>query len=359
MAGSCLATYLLMISALWHPEDSLLTLSITALVTIELTLLLMRALDPTITLLASTRIGQNILTLLLSLMLGFFSLYIGRLVINYSLGYWHIDLSSEVVHLYYHALLPVFAISLGLNLIGFIIAYFFTTDKLTDLSYALTFAGTTLLLYVRGVRKISFNHRLGTLAMILLWAFRLGTFLFKRILKQKKDGRFDKMRANFLRFGGFWLLQGLSVPIILMPITIFLTVVEQDNGFVYPIVGYIGAVIALFGLLIEHLADQQKYAFKQEVLNKNKWIMHGLWHYSRHPNYLGEMTFWIGIYIAVFPYFTTFQAIIAALSPLYITFLLSFVSGIPILEYRADERWGDQKAYQAYKKKTSILIPFL
>lgn len=224
------------------------------------------------------------------------------------------------------------------NIVMFVPAFLFKTDKLTDLSYSLTFIG--LIIYV----FLSKPYGLGILIllfMILFWAFRLGMFLFIRIRNQKKDSRFDSMRNSFFKFLGFWLLQGLTVWIVLIPAILF-----EGNYCL------LGVVIWLFGILIETIADVQKFSFNKNLKNKGKFIKSGLWNFSRHPNYFGEILCWIGVYVFSRVWLW------GAISPIYIAILLIFVSGIPLLEKGADKKWGKDKEYLRYKKETSTLVPW-
>ena len=131
----------------------------------------------------------------------------------------------------------------------------------------------------------------------------------------------------------------LTVWVVLIPAILF-------DGTFY----IVGAIIWIIGLIIESFADAQKFSFKKK--NKGKFIQTGLWKYSRHPNYFGEMLCWIGIYVFAGVWLW------GLISPLYIIALLVFVSGIPLLEKKADAIWGKNKAYQKYKKETSVLIPW-
>ena len=100
------------------------------------------------------------------------------------------------------------------------------------------------------------------------------------------------------------------------------------------------------------------FNFIQNKKNKGKWIDTGLWAYSRHPNYFGEILVWLGMHIAVVSGLVTAnQQLVASISPLFIAFLLLFVSGVPLLEKSAEKRWGKNKKYQQYKVTTSLLIP--
>jgi steroid 5-alpha reductase family enzyme len=243
-------------------------------------------------------------------------------------------------------------ISIGFNLALFFPAYIYKTDKLTDLSYALSF----IILVTFGFLG-SIQYPLDTLLfiMVLVWAARLGGFLFIRIQKIKRDKRFDDRRDNFVGFLSFWLLQGMTVAIVM---TSALLVFNTD---VDKLVGYwaiAGVIVYLLGLTLESVADTQKYQFNQT--NKSgAWIDQGVWRISRHPNYLGEMLVWIGVYLVAFEPLTTGARFIGLVSPLFIIILLLFVSGIPLLEKSADKKWGKNEKYQAYKKSVPVLIPNL
>jgi steroid 5-alpha reductase family enzyme len=240
-------------------------------------------------------------------------------------------------------------IALGFNLILFLFAYKFKTDKLTDLSYALTFIILISLgLFIGDISKL----KLILFFMILLWAFRLGIFLFIRIRKIKKDRRFDGIRENFFKFLGFWFIQGITVWIILLPSLMFLGSETKIS-----ILSWIGLGIWFIGLTIETFSDLQKYQFNK-TNKKDKWISTGLWKYSRHPNYFGEILCWIGVYLFSFSSLTNLQRIFSLNSPIFIIILLVFITGLPKLEEYANKKWGKIKEYKEYKRKTSILIPW-
>jgi len=239
--------------------------------------------------------------------------------------------------------------ALGINMLMFIFAFIFKTDKLTDLSYSVTFV--FLIVAALGLNDLTSNKLL-LAVMIAVWALRLGTFLFIRILNMKQDKRFDGMRESFFRFLKFWILQGLAVWAILIP-SLFFIISDADK------VAWAGLGIWVGGLILETVADIQKYTFKQNQLNKGKFMQSGIWKYSRHPNYFGEILCWVGIYVFVLPSLTNFQKIAALVSPIFIILLLLFVTGIPLLERSATKKWGNQKKYQEYVRKTSILIPWI
>ncbi len=241
-------------------------------------------------------------------------------------------------------------IVLGINIALFLVAYRFKSDKLTDISYALSFFALNVAIIFNTNRLSAYGFIL--FLMVALWAVRIGGFLLIRVLHVGKDRRFDDMRGNFTRFGKFWVGQALTAWILMLPVAL-----AENNGSKVRALALVGLVVWSLGLIIEAVADYQKYVFKQSPANKNKWIQTGLWKYARHPNYLGEILTWVGIYIYCFEALNMAEKILGLSSPGLIAALLLFVSGVPILEKSANKRWGTLPEYQAYKAKTRLLIP--
>jgi steroid 5-alpha reductase family enzyme len=104
------------------------------------------------------------------------------------------------------------------------------------------------------------------------------------------------------------------------------------------------------------VSDAQKNRFRADPANRGKFIQTGLWAWSRHPNYFGEIVLWIGVAIIALPVLRGWQYL-TLISPVFVTLLLTRVSGVPMLERRADEKWGGQEDYEAYKARTPVLIP--
>ena len=100
----------------------------------------------------------------------------------------------------------------------------------------------------------------------------------------------------------------------------------------------------------------QKSHFSADPANKGKFIRTGLWSRSRHPNYFGEITLWVGVAIIALPVLQGWQWI-ALISPVFVALLITRVSGVPLLEAKADKKWGGQADYEEYKKQTPVLIP--
>lgn len=240
-------------------------------------------------------------------------------------------------------------VSLVVQAIFFFLAYLRKTDKLTDITYSLTFIilVTTTGSWVRP-ETVQYCLRLA----VYLWALRLGIYLLIRIVKIRSDRRFDRIRNNFWKFGGFWLLQGISVWLIVLPVLVILSKPPLRPG----VISVVGGIVWSIGLAIETVADWQKFHFKNRRENQGRWIQTGLWKWSRHPNYFGEMMLWWGLAGAAAPYFTGADWL-SLCGPAFLTFLLMRVSGIPPLEKKADDKYGQQTGYQKYRQETSLVIP--
>ena len=247
-------------------------------------------------------------------------------------------------------ILIALASSLAINLVLFLIAFRLQSDKLTDVSYALSFLTIAIVSLAYAVNFNSFSWII--FALPALWAVRIGSFLLMRVVKVGRDRRFDAIRTSFVKFGKFWLGQALTAWILMLPVSLALYRGGQLSALLF-----VGVFIWLIGLLIEAVADYQKFAFKLSRASEDGWIQDGIWKYARHPNYFGEILVWSGIYICCFDALNGFEKIISLASPLLITALLLFVSGVPPLEKSADQRWGKRKTYQEYKQRTRLIIP--
>src|SRR5436853_310618 len=248
------------------------------------------------------------------------------------------------------AILLSFVIALVVNGAFFAVAAVRKTDVVTDLSYSLTFALLAIVLPFTGAREaVQWVAAL----LVLTWAVRLGAYLFRRILRMKVDHRFDGMREHPLRFARFWFLQAVTVAIVMLPLSYLL---DGDDPPGFGPWAWAGLAVWLVGLVVEAVADAQKSAFKGRDQNRGRFITSGLWRYSPHPNYFGEILVWWGVFVYVIP-FLDGAAFAVVIGPIFITLLLLFVSGIPPLERSADAKYGDDAAYRDYKRRTSILVP--
>jgi len=259
-----------------------------------------------------------------------------------------IELSG--VNLVGHLLVMIFVI----QWIAYIPAFIFKTEKFYDLTGSLTYI--TAISFALYSTNTSQDLDLGSLIIgiaIILWAIRLGSFLFMRIHKDKKDGRFDSIKTSFSQFFMTWTLQGMWVFICS---SAALVAIANPTGVPINIVFIIGLVLFILGFVVEIIADNQKSAFRSIPMNKDVFINEGLWARSRHPNYFGEITLWTGITVMGI---STFEGMnyLALFSPIFSYLLLNYVSGVRMLEHRGQKKWGHLDAYKTYKESTPKLIP--
>ena len=234
----------------------------------------------------------------------------------------------------------------------FIPAYLLKTEKFFDLSGSFTYI--SIVSYVLFFNNNSENI-IGNLILasfIIIWAVRLGSFLFFRIKKAGEDKRFRELKISFTRFFLVWNISGMWVSFCSM---CAITAISSGNGVQLNPLFYIGAVTFLVGFILEIVADHQKTAFRKDPKNKDKFINTGLWARSQHPNYVGEITLWAGIALISYSSLEGW-GYISLISPIFTYWLLVFVSGIPQLEESGEKKWGHLKAYQDYTKNTPKLI---
>jgi len=255
---------------------------------------------------------------------------------------------------------PIFMLAVGLayliQWLVFIPSYIFQTEKFFDLTGSLTYISVITVAVCYSRYSVHLDTRSILLAALVgIWAIRLGAFLFGRIRKAGKDDRFDEIKPSFIRFLNFWTIQGLWVTFTAATALVAITTSTRKELDIFAIIGFL---VWIFGFVFEVTADTQKSRFNADPSNKGKFIQTGLWSRSRHPNYFGEIVLWIGIALIAAPVLQGWQWI-AMISPLFVTLLLTRVSGVPLLEKKADKKWGGQKEYEDYKKNTPVLIPKL
>lgn len=232
----------------------------------------------------------------------------------------------------------------------FIPAYLMQTEKFYDLAGSLTYISIISYVFYK-----SSEFNLGNLILsifIIIWAVRLGSFLFFRIQKAGEDKRFRDIKPSPTRFFMTWTLQGMWVSICS---ACAITAMSTSEGIIVNTLFFVGAITFILGFLIEIIADNQKTKFKNNPNNKNKFISTGLWSYSRHPNYLGEITLWTGVAIMSFSSLSGLQ-LITLISPVFTYLLLVYVSGVRLLEARGKRKWGHLESYQEYIKNTPTLL---
>ena len=237
----------------------------------------------------------------------------------------------------------------------FVPAFYFQTEKFYDITGSVTYISIVTYISVQSYYAINVN--IGSILLascIILWAIRLGSFLFIRIHKSGEDKRFKFIKPSPTRFFMTWTLQGMWVSLCSM---CALTAIASKNGVVQNGFFYIGMVVFIFGFVVEIIADQQKSTFRKNPKNKDQFISHGLWSYSRHPNYFGEIILWLGISIMSFSSLSSWQYI-TLISPLFTYMLLVYISGVRILEIAGMEKWGHLENYQKYIRRTPSLFPY-
>ncbi|MBO6555166.1 MAG: DUF1295 domain-containing protein [Pseudomonadales bacterium] len=250
--------------------------------------------------------------------------------------------------------LPLFALccaaAFAIQWIMFVPAWIYQTEHYFDLTGSLTYISLVVIAVVLGqgdVRSLLIG------ALVVVWAIRLGSFLFARIRAAGEDRRFRSIKTDFLQFLMTWTLQGAWVSITLGAGLAAMTSAKE-----VPLGGFAlaGLMLWLAGFAIEVLADNQKSRFKADPENQDAFINVGLWRWSRHPNYFGEIVLWIGITVMAFPVLQGWQYA-TLISPIFVVVLLTKISGVRMLELRSDKKWGSDPVYQAYKSDTPVLMP--
>jgi len=250
--------------------------------------------------------------------------------------------------------LPLFALcglgSFVVNWVVFTHAFRAQTERFFDLTGSLTYLMLVVVALVLGPRD---PRALLVGALVLAWALRLGTFLFRRIQEDGGDGRFDDLKPDFGRFLMTWTLQGLWVFLTLACGLVAMTT-SEPRALGVPAV--LGTALWVLGWGLEVTADQQKRAFRRDAANEGRFITTGLWAWSQHPNYFGEILLWVGVALIAVPVLQGGQYA-TLISPVFVFVLLTRVSGIPLLRARAKKQWGADPAYQAYRARTPVLVP--
>ena len=251
--------------------------------------------------------------------------------------------------------IPLFGFAVALTFIiqwiVFIPSFLNKTEHFFDLTGSLTFISVVLItlmlipeIYVRDIVIA---------LLVVIWATRLGSFLFIRVKKDGGDGRFTIMKTKFWWFLMTWNIQGMWVFLSLAAGLAAMTSAEKVEVDIFLIVGL---VVWVLGFSIEVISDGQKSKFRSKTENKDKFITSGIWSWSRHPNYFGEILLWCGITIIALPVLQGWQ-FITLISPIFIIILLTQISGVRLLELRGKKKWGENEEYQKYLRNTSVLIP--
>lgn len=236
----------------------------------------------------------------------------------------------------------------------FIPAYLFRTEKFFDLAGSVTYIFAVSFVFYKSNDDL-LSYDIGSLILsivIIFWALRLGSFLFLRIKKAGEDKRFKEIKTSPTRFFMTWSLQGMWVSLCS---ACALTALANPNGIQTNLLFYFGLFIFLSGFILEIIADTQKSKFRSNTKNKNLFINTGLWSFSRHPNYLGEIILWLGISIMSISALNEWQYV-TLISPVFTYVLLVYISGVRLLEESGKEKWGHLEDYKKYLKNTPSLL---
>ena len=284
------------------------------------------------------KVSTSIVTLVLVILLGG------------GVAFWAGDGGAKLLNLPLVTLCA--ALAFVLQWLAYVPAFLRRTEKFYDLVGSVTYLSVVALaLLTTALQGVATVRSYILAAAVAVWAIRLGSFLFARVKRVGRDDRFVAIKQSWHRFLVAWTLQGLWVFLTLIAVLLMIARPSAAPVTAWDIVG--GALWVL-GFGIEIVADRQKAAFAKQDKHQGQFITAGLWSWSRHPNYAGEILLWAGLFLVGLPNYRGAEWLAVA-SPLFVWLLLRFISGVPILEQRADARWGGQSAYEDYKSRTSLL----
>ena len=242
------------------------------------------------------------------------------------------------------------SVSFVLHWIIFIPSFAFQTEHYFDLTGSISYLSAVALAFYLNPSVDPRDLLIGLL--IVVWAVRLGSFLFMRVKQDGKDDRFTIMKTQFHWFLMTWTLGGLWV---FLTMAAGLAAITSNTTQPFGLMAYLGLALWIFGFSIEVIADRQKRVFKKNQQKDKEFITSGLWAWSRHPNYFGEITLWIGLTLIALPVLSGWQ-LVTLISPVFVYILLTKISGIPLLENRGMKKWGSDPEYIDYLNRTPALI---
>lgn len=233
----------------------------------------------------------------------------------------------------------------------FIIALLVKDNSIVDVFWGLGFIVVTAYSLMQA-DTIDFKKILSSV-LVVIWGLRLSIHIYIRNHGRSEDFRYANWRRTWkffiLRsFLQIFMLQGFFMLVIIWPVLHINNGASLDSG----MLDIAGFLIFITGFLFETIGDYQMVAFKKDTGNSGQLITTGLWKYTRHPNYFGEALLWWGVWLMAVP---VVDGIYTIFSPLVITLLLRYVSGVPMLE----KKYEGRADWEEYKKKTPVFIPFL
>ncbi len=232
--------------------------------------------------------------------------------------------------------------------IWFLLAVVLKRNDVADIAWGLGFvlmSWAAFLFSELSARSLLVN------VLVTIWGTRLAWHIARRNLRKSEDSRYAVWRASWKHFYlrsylQIFMLQGFFLYIILFP-ALFIHASTTQN---LQAIDVVGTVVWIIGFFFESVADRQLRDFLRDPANKGTIMDCGLWAYSRHPNYFGEVVQWWGIFLIAL---TLPHGYVTVVGPLLLTFLILFVSGIPMLE----KKYAGRSDFEAYKKRTSVFFP--
>ena len=242
------------------------------------------------------------------------------------------------------------SVSYLLHWLIFIPSYIFQTEHYFDLTGSISYLSALGLGFYLAPSLDLRDFIIGIL--IAVWAIRLGSFLFLRVKQDGKDGRFTVMKTQFHWYFMTWTIGGLWV---FLTMCAGLAAITSSTSVPLGFTAYFGLALWIFGFCLEVVADKQKRIFKKQKDKDKEFITTGLWAWSRHPNYFGEITLWVGLTLIALPVLSGWQ-LVTLISPIFVYVLLTRISGITMMENRNIKKWGSDPEYMDYLERTPALI---
>jgi len=257
-----------------------------------------------------------------------------------------------------HHLIHLFFISLAIICSIMFVIWIWGTSihnySVVDVFWAFNFAVIAIIIYL--LRDGFETRKVIVCGLAILWSLRLGLHLATRVFSHldEEEGRYKQLRKEWaanlnVKFFFFFQMQAVSNVMLAIPYFIIASNTNPEIS----IIEYIGAALWFIAIMGEGIADWQLKKFKQNVNNKGKVCIIGLWNYSRHPNYFFQLMIWISVFIFALP---SRYGWVSVICPLSIGYLIFKVTGIPMTEEQSLRSKGD--AYKEYQRTTSAFIPW-